>query len=117
MKRDWELIRRLLIFIEESGSQHLLSEDIGVDSPDRVYYHLDQMIQGGLINGSRSTYSHGGGVVVVTGITPKGHDFIEQIRGETVWNKTKSLIKEKGLDLTCETIKAGAAAAISSMFS
>lgn len=116
MKRDWNLIRDLLIHIEDAEGQHLLNEDINVDTPERVYYHLDQMIQSGLINGDKCTYMSGGGRVAITGLTPKGHDFLEKIRSDTVWTKTKTLVKDKGLDLTYETIKAGAVAAISGIF-
>lgn len=116
MKRDWNLIRDLLILIEDAESQHLLDEDIHIDTPERVYYHLDQMIQGGLINGDTQTYISGGGRITVTGLTPKGHDLIDKIRADTVWNKTKTLVKDKGLDLSYETIKAGAISVISSIF-
>lgn len=39
-------------------------------------------------------------------LTWEGHDFLAQIRSETVWAKTKQTAVEKGADLSFSIIKA-----------
>ncbi len=50
-----------------------------------------------------------------TRLTWTGHEFLDATRSDTVWNKTKETFTTKGLDMTFETIKAVAAAAMTSM--
>lgn len=38
-------------------------------------------------------------------LTSEGFDFLDKIRADTVWNRTKSVISEKGLPLITGTIK------------
>lgn len=38
-------------------------------------------------------------------MTWDGHEFLDKIREDTVWNKTKDLIKEKGLPMALEVVK------------
>lgn len=42
---------------------------------------------------------------LVGNMTSKGFDFLENIKEDTVWNKTKSIIVEKGLPMVTGTIK------------
>lgn len=46
-----------------------------------------------------------------------GHEFLDNIRSDTNWNKIKTLIKSKGGELTFETIKAAASYMIVKLFS
>ena len=116
MKRDWELIRQILLKIEESNGQHIMAEEMGVYPKEWVVYNMRMACQGGLIEGEGQAYMDGScGFFVATGITSKGHDLLDQIRAEKTWAKTMDLIKEKGLDLSFDTIKAAAGAAVSSM--
>jgi len=40
-------------------------------------------------------------------LTWAGHEFIEAARNDTVWHKTKTLVKEKTGTLTLEVLKLG----------
>ena len=46
-------------------------------------------------------------------MTWEGHDFLDKIRENTIWNKTKGLIKDKALPMTLDVIKEIATAVIS----
>lgn len=35
----------------------------------------------------------------------EGHDLLETIRTDTIWNKIKNISKDKGVELTFDTIK------------
>jgi len=48
-------------------------------------------------------------------LTWEGHELLDKIRSETMWNKIKTLAKEKGLELTFDTVKALAAVALTSI--
>lgn len=49
-------------------------------------------------------------------LTMKGHDFLESIRNETVWNTVKSQVRDKGGSATLEIIKALAVQALTHLF-
>lgn len=107
MKRDMELIRKLLIEIENGN---LRPEMDGVER-NAVNYHLGLMKQRGLIE-AIVHYSKRGveamdvpDSVIVKSMTWEGHDFIEAISNDTKWTKVKSFLAESGKDLTIETIK------------
>ncbi len=38
-------------------------------------------------------------------MTWEGHELLDSIRGDTAWNRIKSVAKEKGVDLTVDAIK------------
>ena len=41
----------------------------------------------------------------VGALTWEGHNFIDNIREDTIWNNTKKKIKEKALPMTLEVIR------------
>ena len=45
----------------------------------------------------------------------EGDDYLDKIRNDTVWNKTKEVIAQKGLPLVIGTIKTISNAVISAM--
>ena len=56
-------------------------------------------------------YQGGGGDSVVEGLTWEGHDFLDTIRTDSVWEKTKSYIKDQGLQsVPIELLKKAAVA-------
>ena len=38
-------------------------------------------------------------------MTWEGHEFLDKIREDTVWNKTKDLITKKGLPMVLDVVK------------
>ena len=48
-------------------------------------------------------------------LTWEGHDFLDKVREETVWNRIKEAVAQKGATLTFEIIKSVAPSIISSM--
>ena len=49
------------------------------------------------------------------GLTWQGHEFIDAIKNETVWNKVKGEAGKRGVDLSFETIKAIATGVVKSL--
>ena len=113
MKRDMDLIRDLLLRIEETPA-NAHPDDIAVEGYDEaaINEHLEMLIQDGFVAG-KVNYSGMGDeriyLVVVKRLTWKGHDFVDTIRNDTVWKNTKRTILEKGGAMSLEIVSAIAA--------
>lgn len=116
MKRNWDLVRTILIKLEEKANpkDYTHAHEISGYDALTVAYHYKLLGDAGLIeviNMSGLTdlnYS-------ATMLTWQGHEFLDKIRNETVWNKVKSTIQSKSLDLSFDAIKTVATTVISSM--
>lgn len=51
----------------------------------------------------------------VGALTWEGHNFIDNIREDTIWNNTKKKIKEKALPMTLEVIREISSALVAAM--
>lgn len=60
---------------------------------DELFYHVRYCIESGLLSHleGRPTYQF-----VITDLTPKGHDFIENIRNDNIFNGVKSIASKVG---------------------
>jgi hypothetical protein len=122
MKRNWDTIRLILTKVEDkhdSSYALLLKHFEPFDNLDQfeISYHVRLLLEIGLVEG-RIDGPVGGGkpaTFAILRLTWAGHEFLDSIRSDTVWNKTKETFTTKGLDMTFETIKAVAAAAMTSM--
>lgn len=95
MKRDMDLIRRLLIVLEEKPGPELLRvADISAEgySAGEIQYHLNLMFQAGLVNGEdvRSTTSSRLIKVMAFDLTWQGHEFLEAVRDPEIWREAKA---------------------------
>lgn len=61
---------------------------------DEIIYHVSQCEKSDLI--SDVSYSDDGEIFTVQDLSPKGHEFLANIRAKTIWNKTKSIAKKVG---------------------
>ncbi|TQS71141.1 DUF2513 domain-containing protein [Ornithinibacillus gellani] len=97
MRRDLELVRNLLLLIEENDDCNEL--DIPQEWNQKViFYHLKILDQAGFVN--NNTKTAGNKIFFLhASLTWKGHEFLDSIRNNHIWNKTKKGIKEKGLEL------------------
>tara|TARA_R110000782_G_scaffold19665_1_gene53542 strand:- start:1911 stop:2297 length:387 start_codon:yes stop_codon:yes gene_type:complete len=101
MKRDMDLIRSLLLFLEERDDLSLIQASdilIGDASQPQVQYHLNLMFQAGLIDGEpvRSTSSDRLIYVVPFALTWTGHEFLESVRDPEIWRQAKSGASKAG---------------------
>ena len=109
MKRDLDLVRQLLLQIEglPAGppAQYRTSE---IEDPV-LLAHFELVIASGLVNGtiSRSQNSRGD-VISIAGLTWEGHEWIETVRSQSVWNEAKAMLLDNGGALTYELTKAAA---------
>ncbi|MCL6237384.1 DUF2513 domain-containing protein [Acinetobacter sp. ANC 5033] len=104
MKRDWEIIRQVLIAVEEDKFNEYL------ENPEQkadVVQHTLLLIEAGFLTGSYEyifvddrdkTFN-------ITGLTWNGYELLDTIRSRPVWEKIKLTAIDKGLELTFDVVK------------
>jgi hypothetical protein len=103
MKRDVDLQRQILLFIEEqappSGG---LDKPIAIDGYDKatIFAHTEFLIDEGLIDAAVSRGMFGIIDVRVERVKAAGHDAIAAARNDTGWQKAKKIVKDKGIAAT-----------------
>lgn len=116
MKRNWDLIRSILLKLESQA------EAIGSLSPygftgfdsETVSYHFKLLQSAGLIEAIDRSYLNKL-TLFAQSLTWQGHELLDKIRNDTVWNSLKTTIKSKSLDLSLDAIKQVAQTIISQM--
>jgi hypothetical protein len=105
MKRDMELVRKILMAVEEHKNPDKgLRIRIDGHETEEIEYHNGLFHDQGLITAMNAS-SRDGQAFIVTGLTWEGHDFIEAARNETVWRKAMQIVVEKGGGITLEVMK------------
>ena len=94
MKRDITLIREILLWTEKQDHGYIASNpDINNYTKEQIAYHVYLMHQSGLVDandeGSFGDKSPNYGLV---SLTSSGHNFIANLKDETVWAKAKKSI-------------------------
>ena len=96
MKRDMELVRQLLLFIEQNQEfDSVDSQEIQIDgySEGQIGYHLKIMVDGGLLDAQdTTTYDSVSYDFFIRSITWYGHEFLDAVRDEGVWDHTKKAL-------------------------
>ncbi|MGA3169662.1 MAG: DUF2513 domain-containing protein [Chthoniobacteraceae bacterium] len=98
MKRDMELVRLLLLRVEQGE----VPAALGSYPEEEIVYNSALMIEAGLIKG-RTVYDAAVGQVtgtIMERLTWEGHDFLDAARNETVWNKAKEKVLKPGISWT-----------------
>lgn len=94
MKRDMELIRKIML-AAESGEGGWCGDTSKIEgyTDHQIGYHRYLICASGLAKGDDTSCTEDTGPNwIIEYLTPTGHDFIESIRSDTVWNKTKDRI-------------------------
>jgi hypothetical protein len=123
MRRDDDLIRKLMLDLEVANSRVFHTHEVPSYTQDQVAYHLALILKGGLAEGSEPRYPSDGSdptipvAVFVSRLTPDGHDFIAEVRDDTVWAKVKERIAKVGGSVSLEMLKQVAGAVVKQMIS
>jgi predicted transcriptional regulator len=105
MKRDMELVRQILIAIEEQSAETSRSRlSIEGYSKEVINYHIMLLKEAGLIE-ARGTHGTSTTSWTPTRLTWAGHEFLDAARNESVWNNTKEVVKDKGGAIPFEVLK------------
>jgi hypothetical protein len=108
MKRNWDTIRGILILLEEKkAEEHALRlSNFPKERSSETSYHVELLIEAGLVHGQMSK-TIGAKVRDFTAIrlTWQGHELLDAIKNDTVWNKTKESFISKGLSMSFDLVK------------
>ncbi len=99
MKRDFELIRKLLIFFEEKESSGQVQvPPIDGYNAAAIQYHLVLLHDAGLLRCEPVKSSTSDRVIFVIpfDLTWDGHEFLDKVRNESVWRRIREVITSKG---------------------
>ncbi len=117
IKRDKELIRKILFKIEADYiSTALFNLTIDGYEFNDIAYQCILLYDAGLVDQYKAKY--GDNTIyafTVGGLTWEVHGFLDKIREDTIWNKTKETIKMKGLPMVLDVIKRVATSVVTSM--
>jgi len=111
MKRDWDMIREILGKTEECtlNTDAVRLSDFPESDAASASYHVALLIDAGLIDGQvANTMGAGEKDFFAQRLTWEGHEFLDSIRSDTVWKKTKKLFADEGLSMTVDLIKGAA---------
>ena len=102
MKRDMDLIRKFLLEIEEKcdGSGRVVNPPVEGYSSESVLYHQKLLYQAGYLDATPLGYGY-----VIRKLSWEGHDFLDSIRSESIWDGVKKHLAKVGGSTAIETIK------------
>lgn len=104
MKLNPDCLRDLLMYFEaETKPNHLVSftanglrnksEKLAGYTADELLYHIEQCSASGFLIQYAKDLS---GNLLIADISPKAHEFLANIRDDTLWGKTKGIAREVG---------------------
>ena len=108
MKRNWDIIRDMLTQLEEfkneEGCLNLLS--FPQDKHAEISYHMELLMEAGLINGQMlEEFGPEPQNFFANRLTWQGHEFLDAIRSDPVWQKTKKSFLSQGISMTFDLVK------------
>lgn len=100
MQRDWEIIRKILLKIEALPTEDstFTSNDLENVDSSIVAYQMRLMLDAKLIEGGCRD-AIGAPFCHAFRLTWEGHEFLDTVRNDTVWNELKKQAKTKTIDL------------------
>ena len=107
MPRDWDLIRLILLRLDEqpTSASAVGPAEIPEHPAELVSDQIRLLLYAGLVDGTWPT--RGGQLFCVAkSLTRDGHAFLDKTRSLTMWNRIKEILRDKGLDLSFDAIKA-----------
>lgn len=103
MKLNPDCVRDILLEVEAATDFfRSLTYNVEEEKPKRwkryehteIIYHIRQCDHSGLIMGA--LYCEGGDYIEIGDLTPAGHQFLANVRQDTIWNKTKEIAGKVG---------------------
>lgn len=110
MKRDWDLIREVLLEIEALDTHTRDEKEYAVSrgqpaESDAKAEHAFMLRDGGYITGINAD-SDDGPVLRAPQLTRAGLELLDTMRSKPVWERIRALAAEKGVELTLDAVKA-----------
>lgn len=112
MTRDWDLIRELLIEVEAlSDTQRVLFQygsDPNADDATKLRAsHAALLLDAGYLTGKKLQFQERTWpLIAMPNLSWEGHNLLDTLRSKPVWERIKTTAKDRGLELTFDTVKA-----------
>lgn len=105
-----DLVRLLLLAAESADAPFDARElDLGAHGPEEVAYHVEMMAAHGLLDADvHRAYADDRPFLVscaVRGLTWDGADYLDAVRDERIWARTKKKVAEVASSVTIGTLK------------
>lgn len=115
MKLDLELCRKILKLIQEAEYEEYYEGAIEIPgySENNIFYQIQKMSEAGYVGYEAPTGFMDDCFSI--DISFQGHEFLNEMLNDNIWNATTELIKKKGGVLTFEIVKAFIPTAIKSV--
>ena len=99
MKFDADLVRDVLLRLEESDSPISRIGDLGLEGYDdgKVLHHCYLLMEDGLIDGIEVSDLNSLNEAIPQSLTMEGHRFVQAIRQDTFWQRIKAGAKSVSL--------------------
>ncbi|WP_278743185.1 DUF2513 domain-containing protein [Mitsuokella jalaludinii] len=108
MKLDYDLIREILLITEEhsNGKNHILDsfyqkQISPIPSNATIRTNIEYLRMSGYVQCKLTNK----GVYRIVDLTPKGRDYLDNIRSEKVWKKVKEMIRENAGTMSMDIVK------------
>ena len=98
MKRDMEIVRKILLAIEETA-HGFAGRDFKLEgyTDEKVRYHVYIMMEAGLLCGAKTTHQGSQSPQAIPrSLTWAGHEFLDAARDDTRWAKVMEEVKNFG---------------------
>jgi hypothetical protein len=109
VKRNWDTIRELLTKVEECTlpTEMVRLSTFPTERAATISYHMSLLIEAGLVKGEMvQTIGPEVKDFLAFRLTWDGHEFLDAIRSDTVWTRTKKIFLDKGVEMTFDLVKA-----------
>ena len=106
MERNMDLIKEILqkLEVQKTFGGGLGAKSFPDHPPEYVSHHIAIMKDAGLIE-AKETKKGMNRKFVAQRLTWQGHDFLDAAKVDTIWNKAKEVLKEKGGLFSIEILK------------
>ena len=109
MTRNWEIIREILLRLESTNTPNAYVNANSFDGlPEQeVAYNMRLLSDAGCIEARIMDSSSGDGKInaaLALRLKNAGHDLLDTMRNESVWNKVKEKFTSSGIDMTIDLV-------------
>ena len=106
MERSWDTIRELMLRVDDcSVDSAVVTADFSADRGAELVHHVRILLEGKLIDADIiNTLEPGDSRFQIFRLTWAGHELLDTIRNDTVWNQTKLFFQNQQLGFTYKAV-------------
>jgi hypothetical protein len=118
MKRDWEVIRKILLELQDMSRAEISDLQYRLDNydEDRETLHVFMLYDAGFLQGIDTGGLAGRGLMSPT-LTWEGHELLAKMESKPVWDHVKAKAAEQGVVMSFDVVMLLAKQAINQIFS